>query len=315
MSLLQNGPYIYATGCVSRPELAARTALAAEEFSDAPIRFSDDGSYEIVHEFSIEEMKKPLERPILKASGVARARNSSRSTVFAALLAHEFIKYIKDFPDFDRNRVALGLCNCSASASLSWEFESEGITLGWDRSNTMLMPSCLPSSIGTQLSAAIDTHAATITFLDDILGVGAAFRYMYTSFFHDRSDYAFIISAEEFSPVHERGIQKFIGTRPLCCLMDGAAGVLLTRKKLTDSAWQLALCDHVSASGTLSLPESWKHAKSISLMLDEEASLSTLLFPYALQHLIKTKDADKILLTFGIKARGTFALGFQRVGN
>ena len=311
MSLLQNGPYFYAAGFVSRPDLTPRTALAGEDLGNTPVRFSDDGSFTVTTSVSDEEMKQPLERPILKASGVARARNSSRSTIFAALLAQEFIKYIADLPDFDRNRVALGLCNCSSSASLSWEFESEGVTQGWDRSNTMLMPSCLPSAIGTQISAAIDTHAATITFLDDIMGVGAAFRYMYTSFYHDRSDYAFILSAEEFSPVHQKGVEKF--EKPLRCHLDGAAGVLLTRKMLGDSAWQMALFDHVSASDSVSIPESWQGARSLKIALGDDASLSTLLVPYALHYLMKPGDADKILLTASIENRGAFALGFQRV--
>ena len=95
--------------------------------------------------------------------------------------------------------------------------------------------------------------------------------------------------------------------------MDGAAGVLLTRKMLGDSAWQMALFDHVSASGSIQLPEAWQESKSLNNALADDASLSTLLLPYAFQHLSQKGDADKILVTASIENRGAFALGFQRV--
>lgn len=312
MCLLEHGPYIRAIGGVRRPDFAVETAKVPGGSVCSPVRFEKDGSVVSLSSLSREDMQVPFPKEVLKASGVARARNAARSTVFAALLAQDFIKHVNELPGFDPDRVVIGVCNCSASAAISWEYETEGVTQGWDKTNTMLMPSSLPSAIGTQVSAAIKTHAAAITFLDDILGMCSAFEYTYTSFFHNRADHAFIIAAEEYSVAHGM-VLSHLG-RPLPEARDGAAGVLLSRTKPYGEAWQLALCAHLADGQGVDLPDSWKNARVMNLKLDAEATFSTLLLPYALQDVLALKEAGKSVLVVTVPGRGSFVLGFQYVG-
>ncbi len=289
--------------------------MAGAEALGMPVRFSADGSWTTTISTPREEMRQALPMPVLKASGVARARNAARSTVFTALVAQRFIACINTLPDFDANRVLIGACNSSASASISWEFETEGVTLGWNKTNTMLMPSALPSAIGTQVSAAVKTHGATISFLNDILGMGAAFEYTYTNFFHQRADHAFIIAAEELSPPQEIVLDKLGET--LCIATDGGAGVLLSRTKPSgvDKVWRFALCGRQSEPGALTLPEGWNNAAQLNVRLPAaKAMLSSLLFPYALQHLLHGQSHDKAILNISIEGRSGFVLGFERSG-
>lgn len=312
MCVLHNGPYISVIGGISRPDFTVASVSVPGAPLPSPVRFHDDGSVASTSSLTREDMQQPLPQPVLKASGVARARNAAYSTIFAALLAQNFITHVRELPGFDPNRVVIGICNCSSSAAISWEFETEGVALGWDRSNTMLMPSSLPSAIGTQVSAAIKTHAAAITFLDDILGMCSAFEYTYTSFFHERADHAFIIAAEEYSAPHDK-VLTHLG-RPLPPARDGAAGVLLSREKRDETAWQFALCRHLAEGERLSLPDGWSGACILPLQLDEAATFSTLLFPYALHHLLVAyEDAAKKVLTVTVPGRGSFVLGFQQV--
>lgn len=316
MCLLENGPYIRAVGKVARPDFAAVSATVPGGTVPAPVRINEDGSVTSLSTLSREDMQIPLPKECLKASGVARARNAARSTIFAALIAHDFIKHVNGLPGFDPDRVVIGVCNCSASAAISWEYETEGVTLGWEMTNTMLMPSSLPSALGTQVSSAIKTHAAAITFLDDILGMCSAFEYTHLSFFHNRADHAFIIAAEEYSTPHDKVIAHL--NRPLPEARDGGAGVLLSREKPYDEAWRFALCRHLADEESFDLPEAWSGAEKMSLNLDAEATFSTLLFPYALQQLLSGNGnaggGNKAVLTVNVPGRGSFVMGFEYEG-
>lgn len=312
MCLLNDGPFVYAIGGVGRPDFTVETALMPDGKLELPVCFTDDGGCVTLAPLTAEEMREPLARPVLKASGVARASNSAKSTIFAALLAQDFIQKVNGQPGFDPNRVVIGICNCSASAAISWEYETEGVTMGWLKTNTMLMPSALPSAIGTQISAAIKTHNATITFLNDILGMCSALEYTHINFFHKRADYAFIIAAEEMSVPHAKTTAHI--NENLVMERDGASGVLLSRNMLTGPAWQLAICRHVADAGEFSLPEGWNEAKVLRLNLKEhKAAFSSLLLPYALHHLFSSGGHDKAVLLATVENRSTYALGFQLV--
>lgn len=310
MLQLKNGPYVHAVGYVCRPDFTVKTALLPGGSMTSPIEIRDDGSVATLNPLTHEQMFEPLPREVLKASGVARARNSAKSTIYAALVAQEFNRLLAGTPGYDPNRVAIGIGNCSTSAAVSWEYETEGVTLGWRNTNTMLMPSALPSAIGTQISAAIKTHNATITFLNDILGMCSALEYAYVNFFHDRADYAFLIAGEELSIPHAKVKEARSAGFTVDC--DGASGILLSRAPLTDSAWQMALLKHTTDLASVTIPPEWRNAPVIRINIPESRAIfSTLVLPFALYKLCSAQGADKGLLFITVENRSAYALGFQ----
>lgn len=307
---LKKGPYVHAVGFVGRPDCAVNTAIIPGETVTVPIAITDSGVISTVSPLTPEQMLEPLPREVLKASGVSRARNSAKSTIFAALVAQEFNKMLAGRPGYNPDRVVIGISNCSASAAISWEYETEGVTLGWRDTNTMLMPSALPSAIGTQISSAIKTHNATITFLNDILGMCAALEYTHVNFFHDRADYAFLIAGEELSIPHAK-VQEHKND-PLIVDRDGASGVLLSKERLADKAWQLALYKHTVDAESINIPADWQTAEILRLSIPEHKSaFSTLVFPFAIYKLLSKQGADKAILIISVENRSTYALGFE----
>lgn len=314
MFQLKNGPFIHALGYVARPDCSVHmVGISDSQPDDLPIVIADDGTVTTTHPLAPERMLEPLPRDVLKASGVARARNSAKSTIYAALVAQEFNRKLEDQPGYDPDRVVIGISNCSASASISWEYETEGVTIGWRDTNTMLMPSALPSAIGTQISAAIKTHNATITFLNDILGMCAAVEYTHVNFFHDRADDAFLIAGEELSVPHakvkEAKSQLFI----VDC--DGASGLLLSRNRIGDQAWQMVLFRHAPNADDIVIPQEWNDVPVLRLTIPEhQSAFSTLVMPYAVHKICSNKSSDRGILIISVENRSSFAMGFQLTG-
>lgn len=313
MYQLTEGPFIHAIGDARRPEFSARTAVLPHDRVSFSVVVSPDGTFKSLVAFTEEELLGPLPRPVLRASGVARAGNSAKSTVFAALLAQEFNTMLQQQPGYDPDRVVIGIANGSSSAAIGWEYESEGVNLGWRNTNTMLMPSALPSAIGTQISSAIKTHNATITFLNDILGMCSAMEYTYVNFFHDRADYAFLIGAEEVS----YPLLKINERRPkeLLINFDGAAGMLLTKKMIGDSAWRVTHYRHTVRPEEISIPAGWEDAPVLNIDLTEQqAALSSIVFPHAVYTILTTPNTGKTVLRVTVENRSSFAWGFELVG-
>lgn len=308
MYQLKKGPFIHALGCVERPDFTVHTAMLPGGNLTSTITIDDNGAISAPR-LSSEEMFEPLPKEVLKASGVARARNSAKSTIFAALVAQEFNRMLTDEPGYNPDRVIIGIANCSASAAISWEYEAEGTSLGWRNTNTMLMPSALPSAIGTQISAAIKTHNATITFLNDVLGMCAAVEYTYVNFFHDRADYAFLIASEELSVPHDK--VRECKKNSLMIERDGASGLLLSKKMLRDVAWQLVLFQHAAKASDIVIPDAWKNETVVRICIPESNSaFSSLPFAIALQKLFNEAN-NKGILMVTVENRSTFAMGFQ----
>lgn len=312
MQQLQNGPFIYAIGCVGRPDFKVQTAVIPGQSLNSLMNVADDGTITTIDPLTIEERRSSLPRDVYKASGVARARNCGKSTIFAALVAQEFNRMLAEKPDYDSNRIVVAICNSSSSGAISWEYENEGVTLGWRNTNTMLMPSALPSAIGTQISAAIQAHNATITFLNDIVGMCAALEYTHVNFFHERADYSFVIAAEELTLPHVKIIER--EGADLLVQRDGASGVLFSRHRPFDTAWQLCLYAHVAEENDVVIPDDWNDAKVLKISLPEYLTAhSSLVFPFALQT-ICTQSGKKGIVIITVENRSTFAFGFQLTG-
>lgn len=312
MQQLQNGPYLYAIGSVGRPDLKVETAVLPGEAFTPFITVEDDGRIITNDPISIEERRSAIPREAYKASGVARARNCAKSTIYAALVAQGFNQLIAGRPDYDAERIVVAICNATSCGSTSLEYETEGVTLGWRNTNTMLMPGCLPSAIGTQISAAIKVHNATITFLNDILGMCAALEYTHVNFFHERADFSFVIGAEELTFPHVKIIER--EKDDLLVQRDGASGLIFSRKPLTDKAWQVCLYKHATTESEITIPDDWKDAKVLHLHIPEyKTAFSSLVFPFAV-HSICSQAKEKAILIIAVENRSCFAFGFQLTG-
>jgi hypothetical protein len=317
MNTFDDGPYIYGYGDILKPDLVARSATSGEGLS-SPFTFAADDSYYTTTPVIVDESSKDLPKEVLKASGVPRARNSSHSTVYAALLSRAFVDDIKQFPDFHPNKVAVEVVNSSSSATVSWEFENEGIQLGWGMTNTMLMPYALPSSVGTQVAGAAGLHGTTITFQNDIMGMCSAIEYTHLNFLHDRSNDAFVIGTEETSPAYKM-IMDMI--RDLAGVTDhpfvrteGACGILFSKRKHRDDCWRLGLSHSRTHDAPLKLPDGWTDAPMMRFTLPkEQAVFSSLVLPFALQELLIARKPDKkALISVEMEDRGRHVLGFVR---
>jgi hypothetical protein len=317
MNTFNDGPYIYGYGDILKPDLVARTAFDGRGLP-SPFTFGADDSYFTTTPMPLDERLNALPKEILKASGVPRARNSSHSTVYAALLSKAFVDDIKKFPDFHPNKVAIEVVNTSSSATISWEFENEGINLGWEMTNTMLMPSALPSSVGTQVAGASGLHGTTITFQNDILGMCSAIEYTYFNFLHDRSEYAFVIGAEETSEAYKLIFDMIRSKAGLeghpYVRFDGASGILFSKSKRRDDCWRLGLSGCFENSASPTLPDGWADVPTMVIILPkEQAIFSSLVLPFALQELlIARQPKNKALISVEMEGRGGHVLGFMR---
>lgn len=304
---IENGPYVHSIGWTVKPNFSA-TLASSGNFSDirCPAEFCDNGTYTLKDQTSISDMFTPLSLALLRSSGIARARSAAKSTVFAALLGKELLGLIKDIPGYDGGQVGVAITS-SAITPIAWEFEKVGLERGWLKTDTMLLPSSIPSAIATQVSAALGIHATAIAFQDGAFGFCAAFEQVHLSFIHGRSQYFLLMGAEELCEVQHRALLELNENRPK---VDGAAGLLLTKRPKTTSDWQLGLCENMSTK--MVLPSPWDDVMPFRLRFPSHLALfSSLFVPYALQQAFSV-DSDRIVFICEMPVRGSYVLGFQR---
>jgi hypothetical protein len=234
-----------------------------------PIEFNGVGGYRLKDDAPVT---CPTDIPlsVMRGSGVARARSAAKGTVFAALLGKQLLETVSEREQYHGNRVGVAVASSSAITPIAWEFETIGLSKGWDKTDTMLLPSSIPSAITTQTSAVFDTHAAAIAFQDGAFGVCAALEYVHLSFTHQRSDYFVVIGAEEVCQVQCSALAALGDQRPW---IDGAAGLVLSRAPRSDDDWQLGLCSNVAEGATPALPEEWADAATLDIDIGGNATL------------------------------------------
>lgn len=309
ITTLKNGPYVHAIGWTRKQDHSACVATRSTWASLVnPFEFNGVGGYRLKDETPVA-CPTDIPLPVMRSSGVARARSAAKGTVFAALLGKQLLETVSDRQNYDGNRVGVAVASSSAITPIAWEFETVGLCKGWDKTDTLLLPSSIPSAITTQTSAVFDTHAAAIAFQDGIFGVCAAIEYAHLSFTHQRSDYFLIIGAEEVCQIQCSALAALGDRRPW---IDSASGLVLSGSPNSAGDWQLALCGNAVEGAAQVLPEEWADASMIQIDIESSATLfSAPLVSYALHHLF-VNATGKAVLSCRLPGRGKYVLGFTQ---
>ena len=309
MKTITNGPVIAAMGWLDRTHLVSYSFSSSRASNHrAPIWF--DKQKKIIHRSLLqhEELVADLPPSFLKSSKVSRARNAAKSTIFAANLAHALFDHIPKDESFEPDMVAINVSANSATTAVCWDFEIDGVTRGWEKTNTMLLPSSIPSAISTQISASLNIHASAVTFMHGILGFYNAIEHTYLMFHHNRADHCLVLGAEEFCQVQLESTQKEGKFRKL---VDGASGILLSKKSVP-GGWKIALCGNVAPDTTPNIPESWQNVTRLEIDFLDSNSLGTAtLLPYAL-HQLMISGQNKGLIHCNLSRLGQFVLGLEK---
>lgn len=150
ITTLKNGPYVHAIGWTRKQDnsVCVATRLAWTNLVN-PFDFDGVGGYRLRDEAPVTcPTEIPL--PVLRSSGVARARSAAKGTVFAALLGKQLLGTVSGRENYHGNRVGVAVASSSAITPIAWEFETVGLRKGWDKTDTLLLPSSIPSAITTQ---------------------------------------------------------------------------------------------------------------------------------------------------------------------
>jgi len=310
--MLENGPYVNSIGWTRKPDHAAVAAGAAADAPMAnPFDFDGAGGYRLKDE-DAGRAPTDLPLPLMRSSGVARARSASKSTILAALLGKQLIATVSARSDYDGNRTGVAVASSTAITPVTWEFETVGVRNGWLKTDTMLMPSSIPSAITTQTSAVFDTHATAIAFQDGAFGLCAAIEHAYLSFAHNRSDYFLVIGSEEICAVQCDALDALSDGRPR---VDGASGLVLGRSPHTPDDWRLAFCFNDTSEQAPSLPAGWEDAEVLDLTIPSRPTAFTAtLVPHALHHLFE-RAGGRAVLVCSMPGRGRYLVGFERPRN
>lgn len=307
--LLHNGPYLHGLGWLQHDySVVAQTPGASWQGTDNPVVFDGAGAYALRPGPRLPDALPPA---VARGSGVARARSAAQSTAYAAMVGKGLLQTLAGSP-IDGQRLGVAIASTSDTTGISLEFETVGVRDGWNRTDTMLLPSSIPSAITTQTSAVFDTHAAAIAFDDGARGMCAALEYAYLSFVHGRSDAFLVIGADELCSVHAQALDALGDER---ARVTGAAGMVLTRAPLAASGhWQLAICAQAATADTIELPGDWDDAARLAISLPNAMNnFTAAVLPLAVQQLLSGATERALLLFNPDSAGGSrFVLGFQR---
>lgn len=308
--LLDNGPFLHATAWTAGPDYTIQLSTGdGWGVGEPTIAFDAGRQPRMLAPLSVEQLLAPLAPPLLRSSGVDRARSAAKSTVLSALLAKSLVQTFNGQPGFDGKRVGVGIVSSSAIVPIFWKFESVGVSDSWQNTDTMLLPASIPSAVGTATSKVTDSHATAITFADGAVGMFSAIEHAYLCFFHGRADYFMVIAAEEGCLPMMDAMAKMGVTREV---IDGAAGFVLSRERLSEGDWQVSFVDTVPSGQVAELPAGWADVPRFVVTFDDHfAAYTGAVVPQAIAQVAKT-DAVQVVVEIVMAGRASSLLGLRR---
>lgn len=315
MNILSNGPYISALGWLGAPDYTSCVAASKAWSQLERTLMLNEGHVPIPTPQAPhveQDALAPLPSSFLKASGVARARSASRSTVFAATLAKALVGTIRSESNVPGDRIGVGIVASSAVMPIFWQFESVGLSESWDMTDTTLLPASIPTSVPTAVSSVTDCHAAAVTFHDGIPGMFAAFEHALLSFHHGRADYYLVMSADEASEPLLRTLRALNLRR---AVLNGAAGIVLSRQPQSSHDWQVTSIERVPAHHQAQIPQDWPaDAERLRIRVEDPYPMFT--GPMVVQSIHRAVETNSThaLLEFTVNDRERCVLGLRRSG-
>ena len=312
----QNGPFLHAIAwSIGRGYTPQCFTSNRWGNAEGPLRF---GAHAPTRKEQIppEAVREPLADVYLKRSGVARARSAPRSTVLAAVLGKELAGVLGAPEERTGDRVGVGIVASTVITPVFWEFESVGITKGWNQCNPMLLPASIPSGVPTAVSSATGCRASAITFADGPGGVAAAIEHAYLDLRFDRADAYIVIAADEVCEPISRSMDSLGLKRDA---LDGASGLLLTREPRSSSDWQICFAGVLADQHSPTcLPELdgglWRDAlRLVSEIGDRHAMHTGVILPMALLEAVKS-DAAAAVVEIGLADAPRTVVGLKRAG-
>lgn len=273
VSSFEQGPYIHALGWTGGSQYDLNTHASTDfDKLQRTLAFSPGTYPTLKTPAAREETLAALPKDLLKSSGVPRARSAAKSTVLASILGKSLAQLVQDRPGYDGDRGSIGVVSNSAIVPVFWTFEGVGVGQSWDRTDTMLLPASIPSSVVTMVSTMTGFHASAASFGNGAAGMVAAVEQAYLNFLHGRADYAVVICAEEACmPMIDAMHSLDVPREPI----DGAAGLLLSRQRLADTDWQISFAETASAHASPELPAEWKDVPRVQVVYADGCSAYT----------------------------------------
>lgn len=302
-----DGPLINVFGWLTAPAcLPVISVPGVGESAVAPCSFN--GSSDIILQDDIEHGVVDVPFAIRKKSGVPRSRSASKATIFASILGGEFIKH----SHASGENIGIACVSSSSTLPVAWEFESAGVRDGWSKTDTMLLPSSIPSAISTQIAAAHNLHATALTFLDGIMGACSALEYATLCFHYQRAQEILLLCAEEVSPPHQIAV-RHINYAHAELLFNGASGIALLAPTKKAIGWQFKIIHRYSSGEPTELPPDWRtgHAYYELILNSELTAFTSWLLPLFIHQAVSESKSDKIIVKCGHESRGGFIIGLE----
>lgn len=302
-----DGPWINVFGWLTAPAcLPVISVPGAEESARAPCTFSGASDVTLHDEIAQGVVDVPF--AIRKKSAVARSRSASKATIFASTLGGEFIKHCQ----VSGEDIGITCVSSSSTLPIAWEFESAGVRDGWNETDTMLLPSSIPSAISTQTAAAHNLHATALTFLDGIMGACSALEYAALCFHYQRAQEILLLCAEEVSPPHLIAAGH-ISYALAGLLFNGACGIVLSATAQKTTGWQFKIIHRYSPSESVELPPDWRagHAYYEFVLKSELTAFTSWLLPLLLHQAVTEAVSQKVIVKCGHEKSGGFILGLE----
>lgn len=302
-----NGPYIDVIGWLTAPAcMPVISVPGMGEPATAPYKFV--GPSDVILQYEIDHNVVDLPFSIRKKSGVARSRSASKATIFASSLGAEFIKHCHSSGE----DIGVTCVSNSSAMPIAWEFERVGVRDGWDETDTMLLPSSIPSAISTQTAAAHNLHATALTFLDGIMGACSALEYATLCFHYQRAQKMLLLCAEEIIPLHLTTIEhlNLVYSR---LLFNGASGIVLSDPKQKTKGWQFKIIHRYSPDQRPVLPPEWEndHAYYEFILKQDLTAFTSYLLPFLINQAVNEFGNKKIIVKCGHENIGGFILGLE----
>lgn len=309
LSNFTNGPYVHAFAWTT-PRYEVHTCDSSNCAAVAPaVTFEPGVAPRRIGAVPFDQMMADLPTPLMRASGVPRARSASKSAVFGGLVGKALIKSAAAALSNDGDRMGVAVVSSSSIIPIFWQFEGVGVSDSWSHTDTMLLPASIPSAVGTAASMVTGSHAAAVTFGDGAFGMCSAIEHAYLAFAHDRADYFMLLGAEEANKPMRDALIMLDDEREI---MDGCAGALLSRTPLASTDWQVCALAWVPVDELVYIAEPWSTAPRVHVSMGSRLmAYTSMLMPFAL-HKAMTSDGETALVEFQVAERGSFMLALRR---
>jgi hypothetical protein len=203
-------------------------------------------------------------------------------------------------------RLAIVSASTSSATAVAVNFETRGLSEGWNAVDPLLLPSTLPSALATQLAMAVGANGFALSCDTGLLGTFHAIEAAIAGLTRGDCDVALVVVSEEQTDV-QRYSHEVLGWLPT----PGEIAGVLSLERDTNRGFRIGFLSYGN-SFDAPIPEGWQDVPQYSVRAPHTGP--SMQNGNALRGIIAAllSPHERVIVTGYVSGLGSSGVGFER---